>query len=362
MAQTITATDVELTKPVNVVFQQTFLRRAQQVCPYFTGTMPGKINRQMGTSTIKWRRIEQETPSVSALSELTSTSSYMQGRDADTPSFTDVTATVAKYGQFYIVNEEVDLYNPNGTTNELVQVLGESAGRSLNQLMRNIEEDDSTQRYASNVASTGAVEAIITVGDLNRIINELTKNSARVFMPMTTGSQNVGTSAILPSYWAITHPDVASDIAGLTGFVGVQNYAGQTQTVVGEFGYYSRAGRGLRFLMSEDASADANAGSSVSGADFTSTGGVSLDIYTTVVFGKDAYGSVGLGQQHNDGTYMAGENEGAFEMIAHPRGSGGISDPFNEISTLAWKAFFAGTVLNSNFSRALRTGATNLTN
>src|SRR5689334_17376363 len=135
MAQTITATDVELQKPVNALFQQTFLRRAQQKCPYFMGTMPGSLNKQAGTSTIKWRRIEQETPTTAALTELTGTASYMQGRDADTPTFTDVTATVSKYGQFYIVNEEVDLYNPNKTTAELVAVLGESAGRSLNQLM-----------------------------------------------------------------------------------------------------------------------------------------------------------------------------------------------------------------------------------
>ena len=48
-------------KAVNVVFEQTFLRRAQQMAPYFMGTQPGQLNRQQGTSTIKWRRIEQET-------------------------------------------------------------------------------------------------------------------------------------------------------------------------------------------------------------------------------------------------------------------------------------------------------------
>jgi hypothetical protein len=99
MAQTVTATDVELTKPINAVFQQTFLRRAQQMCPYYLGTMPGTLNKQQGTSTVKWRRIEQETPTTTALAELTATSTWMQGRDSDTPTFTDVLATVAKYGQ-----------------------------------------------------------------------------------------------------------------------------------------------------------------------------------------------------------------------------------------------------------------------
>lgn len=361
MAQTITATDTELQKPVNVIFEQTFLRRAQQVLPYFAGTRPGQITKQAGTSTIKWRRIEQEAPTTSALSELTSTSTYMQGRDADTPTFTDVTATVAKYGQFYIVNEEVDLYNPNGTTDELVEILGESAGRSLNQLQRDIAEDSSTQRYAGNVASLGAMKAIITTGLLDRVVNELARNSARTFHPMTTGSQNIGTAPILPSYWAICHPDVAIDVSGLSGFKSVETYAGQTATVTGEFGYYGKAGRGLRFVQSEDASIDLGSGAPVSANDFRATSG-DVDAYTIVVYGEDAFGSVGLGKRHSDGVYRAGENKGAFEMIYHERGSGGVADPFNEISTLAWKAFWAGAVLNSGWSRAIRVAATRLDN
>jgi N4-gp56 family major capsid protein len=361
MALTVTATDTELQKPVNVIFEQTFLRRAQQVCPYFAGTKPGQISKQAGTSTIKWRRIESETPSTTALTELTSTATFMMGRDADVPSFTDVTATVSKYGQFYIVNEEVDLYNPNGTSAELVAVLGESAGRSLNQLMRNVMEDNATQRYAGNVGSMGLVHAVPVVGDFDRIINELTRGSAKTFMAMTSGSTNVGTAPILPSYWAICHPDVAHTIAGLSGFNSVEKYAGQTAIAVGEFGYYSKAGRGVRFVMSEDASIDTQSGAPLSGADLRSTSSTT-DVYSTVVYGEDAFGSVGLGQRHTDGIYRAGENQGGWELLFHGRGSGGIADPFNEISTLAWKAFFAGAVLNADWSRTLRSAATNLAN
>jgi N4-gp56 family major capsid protein len=362
MAQTITATDVELTKPVNVVFQQTFLRRAQQVCPYFTGTQPGTLTKQAGTSTIKWRRIEQLAPNTSALTELTGTASFMMGRDAVVPTFTDVVATVSKYGQFYIVNEEVDLYNPNGSTNELVATLGESAGRSLNQLMRNIMEDNATQRFAANVASTGAVHAVTTTGDLKRAINELSRNSARTFSGITSGSANVNTVPILPSYWAICHPDVAADVAGLTGFVSVERYAQQTQIMTGEFGYFSLAGRGVRFVQSEDASQDANSGAALSGADLVSTGGTSADVYTICVFGQDAFGSVGLGMRHTDGIYSAGDKTGGWDLIHKPRGSGGVADPFEEIQTLAYKFFYAGAALNTNWSRAIRVAATNLAN
>lgn len=361
MAQTISATDSELPKPINAVFQQTFLRRAQFNCPYFTGTMPGSLNKQQGTSTIKWRRIELETPTTTALSELTTTSSFMQGRDSDTPSVTDVTATVAKYGQFYIVNEEVDLYNPNRTTDELVAVLGESAGRSLNQLQRDLAEDSSTQHFANNVASKAAVASKVSTGDLDYAINVLTRGAARTFSAMTNGSTNIGTAPILPGYWGICHPDVAYDVANLTGFKSVETYAGQVATLPGEFGLYAKAGRAVRFLMSEDASIDADAGATT-GTDLRGTTGTDTDVYTIVIYGQDAYGSVGLGEKHTDGAYRSGDNTGGWEMIFHPRGSGGIADPYNEIATLAWKAFHAAAVLNSAFSRAICVGATKLSN
>ena len=360
MALTTTDTTI-LLKPINAIFQQTFLRRAQQVCPYFTGTQPGTIARQGGTATVKWRRVEQLAPSTSALSELTSTLTFMGGRSSATPTITDVLATVSKYGQFYIVNEEVDLYNPNGTTAELVGTLGESAGRSLNQLMRNVMEGSATLRFAHNVASKAAVHAIVATGDLNRVVNELSKNSARTFSGMTAGSTNIGTVPILASFWAICHPDVAADIAGLTGFTSVEKYNSQVAVMDGEFGYYSLAGKGVRFLQTEDASVSLGGGAALSGADLNTTSS-KTDVYTICIYGQDAFGSVGLGMRHTDGTYRAGDNTGGWEIIHHAKGSAGSGDPFNEIETIAYKAFYAGAVLNSNWSRALLVAATNLTN
>ena len=180
-------------------------------------------------------------------------------------------------------------------------------------------------------------------------------------MPMTTGALQIGTAPILPGYWGLCHPGVAHDVVGLTGFKSVETYAGQTATVMGEFGLYSRAGRAVRFVMSEDATVDAGSGAALSGADLNATSG-NGDVYTIVVYGQDAFGSVGLGNRHTDGIYRAGDNTGGWEMIFHDAGSGGIADPFNEIRTLSWKAFFAGAVLNSNWSRAIRVNATNLAN
>ena len=71
--------------------------------------------------------------------------------------------------------------------------------------------------------------------------------------------------------YAADYPDVAYNISKLTGFVSVQNYANQTATVSGEFGYYGGAGRGVLFVMSEDASILTGDGAPLSGADLRTT-------------------------------------------------------------------------------------------
>lgn len=357
MALTITDDASYLTKPINAVFQQTFLRRAQQVCPYLTGSVPGALNKQQGTSTVKWRRVEQLAPSTTALSELTGAWSLMGGRSAVTPSITDVLATVSKYGQFFIINEEVDLFNPNGTTDELVAILGEAAGRSLNQLMRNTLEGSLTQVPVNNVASKGAVVATIATGDLNYTVNQLARNAARTFTGMTSGALEQATVPILSSYWAFVHPDTAVDVANLTGFVSVERYAQQVNIAVGELGYYSLAGRGIRFVMSEDASVTTGGGGS--STTVRNTAGAA-DLYAIPVIGQDCVGSVGLGKRHTDGTFKAGDKTGGWEIIHHKRGSSGTSDPFNEIETLAYKLWFASAVLNSNWGFSIRCAASKL--
>jgi N4-gp56 family major capsid protein len=254
----------------------------------------------------------------------------------------------------YIVNEEVDLYNPNGTTNELIGTLGESAGRSLNQLMRNITEQNLTQVFANNVASAGAIVAKVAAGDIQYVVNQLARLVARPFTGITPGALEQATVPILESFWGLCHPDVAVDISALTGFTSVEKYAQQTQIMPGEFGYYSLAGYGVRFIQTPDASIGAGSGGATTAIRFTTA---NADLYYIPIYGRDALGSVGLGMRHTDGIFRAGDNTGGWEIINHPLGSSGAADPFNEISTLSYKLFFAGAVLNANWGRSIRCGA-----
>ncbi|MCH8136772.1 MAG: N4-gp56 family major capsid protein, partial [Proteobacteria bacterium] len=283
MALTISATDSELPKPVNAVFQQTLLRNAKPRAPYFVGTLPGILAKQRGSATVTWRRIENLAAATNALSELTSTASYMQGRSSAALSVTNVSATAAKYGNFVILNEEVDLFNFPEQFAKILEVIGINAGKSLNILQRNVAEDNVTLVFAGNVASDGLVGSIITLNSVKTVINTLDKNSATTFTPMTTGALQIGTVPVNMGYWGLCHPDVAIDIAGLTGFTSIEKYAGQTETVLGEFGTLTVAGKAVRFISSEDAGVDAGAG--VNGSDSSGLHGTAdaHDLYTTVI-------------------------------------------------------------------------------
>jgi len=348
-------TVTQLTQPVNVVFQKQLLETAKPLCPYFMGTEAATIQSHSGSFTASWRRIENLTPTTSALTALTGNISHPV-RASIQPSTTNVSATLGKYGQYILQNEESDLINFNGQTAKLVEQIGVSAGRSLNMLQRNEEEDNSTAVLASSAASATAVVNKVTLQDIRRTVNALDRNDTMKFTPMSEGSGNFNTSPIRASYYGITHPDVEQDIRLLAGFTGVEAYGGNTQVMPGEFG----AVGGVRFMCSTDSSIDAEGGGTSTGTGLRTSGNTKVDLYNTLIYGRNSYGSVSLDTAHVQESYQAGDMAPAIQLISKGRGSSGIADPLDEMSTIGWKAWHAAKVLNANWSRCLISGATDL--
>lgn len=360
---TVTDTTV-LTKPVNVMFTRRFLERAQYQTHYFMGSDPAQLMKNAGTATALWRRIEHLTVSTTALSELTGES--YPTRTGTTPTVTDVQKAVSKYGLHILLNEEADVFNFNGTTAELLDILAANAGRTVNAIVRNEVEDNFTIVYSGTVgagSSDGNTGGLVTAARLNLIVNTLQRNVAETYLAMTRGSVNVGTVPILAAYYGITHPDVAYDIAQISGFTSVEKYAGQVSVLPGEFGFYGLAGTGIRFMSTPEASIDAGLGATgAAAADRRTTSGDNSDLYSTVIYGKHAFGTLGLGKEVPTEAGDVERKMAVIEIINKPFGSAGTADPLNEYSTLGWKAWCAAKVLNSNWGRVLRSAATNLSN
>ena len=362
MANVTTTTQVD--GPVDVRFQQRLLRRAKPLCPYFLGANPGDVMpSHSGTFTIKWRRFTNLTPTTTALTAVNGTFANPTRTPGSILAVTDTTAVLSKYGDFVVLNEEVDLKNYTGQAGEVVDLVAQQAGQSLNRLQRNTLEDSSTivrpGLATSDTAGAGVVDPI-TVPLIQYVINQLDRENARKFTPGSEGSQNVGTSPILPGYCGICHSDVAVDIAKLPGFKSVETYAGQVQTKEGEFGLLMVAGTAVRFVMTSESSIDANSGGTPGGNIRVTASGTTADLYNTVIYGQDFHGAVSLDVSLIKEIYTAGDRIPGIQLISHGRGSGGIADPLNDVSTMGWKAWHTSAILNSAWGFCVRTAASKL--
>lgn len=360
MALTINATNVELERPVNTIFQQTLLRNAKSRCLHFLGSSAASVNENMGTTTATWRRITIGTNARAALTEQTTTAAYMGGRSASALAFAAPTATALKYGNFVILNEEVELYNYNGQSDKIVEILGIDGGDYLDSLQASFISDNGNTIFAAGAASEGAVVSKVTLNSVKNAVVTLDKNKALTFTPMTTGSQNFGTTQLMPGFIGICHPDVAPDIAALAGFKPAETYAGQVSLFMGEFGSITVAGRTVRFCSGHNADINADSGGLTGTTGLISTTGTNIDTYTTVIMGRDAWGSLGFGASLPDGSFTAGDEQSAIKLITQGLGSGGTSDPFREISTVAYKFWWAAVELNEDWSRIIISGASSL--
>lgn len=346
-----------VTAPVNFVLMEELLSAARKRLPYFNGTLPGKLEKMQGAASVKWRRIENLSAVTTALSENTegTTPTFGFGRSTVRPTITDITVAIAKYGNAISLTEEIDLFNVNSNSVALMDTLGANAGESLNTLMRDVFTNGATTIVrntpfgnAGTTASTtySSVANSIALNDIKNVVNLLNRNSAMRFTPAGFGSTNIGTVPIRQSYYGICHVDVEEDIRGLTGFVAVEQYGGYTETEPGEFG----AVGGVRWCSTEIAPiiSDGSTESAVA-TSYQGSSAILHHVYRSFIYGREAVGSVGLGEQHAKEIYMMYDRVPTVELIYHKPGSSGVADPFNENGSLAWKAWHAGKVLNANW-------------
>ena len=340
---TISTLSGNVTAPVNFVLMRGLLTQARKVLPFFNGTMPGNLQKNAGSLSVKWRRMDDLAVATTALGEKSGSAAFGMGRTAAVPSITDLTVAIAKYGNYVNYTEELDLINVNSRAAQILDVLGRNAGESLNTIMATVFDGSTNKREAAGAAASSAVTAI-AASDIKAVVNQLNRESAMKFFSMGNGNVNIGSNPVRSSYFGICHPDVEEDVRLVSGFVGVETYGGYIGDVqVGEFGHVN----GVRWVSTPIC--PTVTGGSTNSANGMRNGGAATNniIYKSFVYGREAVGSIGLGEDHTEEIYLMGDRPPAIELIQHKVGSSGTADPFNELGSLAWKAWFAGKILNS---------------
>ncbi|TFH58825.1 MAG: N4-gp56 family major capsid protein [Candidatus Zixiibacteriota bacterium] len=336
--------------PVDYSLMRTLLLAARVRAPFLNGTVPGRLERNSGTDSVKWERIENLTPATTPLSELSGSLS-LPTRTGVVPTITPITAAMLKYGNTIFLTEEVELMSVNARASKLMFTLGENAGQTYNALMAAVYAAATQIRYANSVAGVTTIITSMAVADIKSAVNVINRQGGQKFMADGFGSTNVGSAPIRSSYMGICHVDVEEDIRLLSGFVPVENYGGYTETFPFEFGALG----GVRWCSTELSTLiTSDAGTTEAGTTFRGTSSVLNDVYDSYVVAMDAVGSVGLAENHTNKSYMSGDSIPAIQVL-HAPPTVSVADPQAEIAPLSWKGWLVGKVLNATWVVRLRT-------
>jgi len=223
-------------------------------------------------------------------------------------SMTNVTATIAQYGNAVGFSDIVSTTTLDPVLTEATELLGENAGESIDELVRDVIILGTNVQYASTATSRATVTAAMTmtVAEIREAVLTLRIGRAR---------------KINGNWQSIVHPRTSHDIQGTSEWVTANNEQQTSRVFDGSLGMLY----GVKFWETDKAKVYVDAGDSST-----------VDVYQGLFFGADAYGVVNL----------AGHN---LRSIYKPLGSAGTADPLEQQSTMGWKAAFVSKILDDTF-------------
>ena len=301
---------------VNNFYDRTLLLRAIPLFVHTKWAQVRDIPRKSGTTTIKFRRYGNLTAATTPLQEGTTPVSTKL-------SVTDITATVLQYGAYVTLTDVLDYQTQDPILMETAEILGDQMGDTLDQLTRDVLNAGTNYYFAGSghtLRSEVAAGEIITDILIKKTVRLLKNNKARRMTKMVDATTGYGTSPLNASYIGIVHPNTTYDLKGIANFLPVEKYASTAGIMEGEVGKYDE----VRFVETTNAKVFEGEGA----------GTPAIDVYSTIVFGSDAYGT----------TRISGE---AMKNIVKPLGAG--EDPLNQRATSGWKATFVAKILNQAY-------------
>jgi len=295
---------------VNNFYNRTLLERLRPYLQFLRFGQVRDIPRKVGTNVIKFRRYNTLAAATTPLTEGTTPTGISL-------TVTDITATVAQYGDYTRLSDIVMMQSIDPVLTEAAEVFGEQAADTLEELARDVLSAGTTIRYANGVASRGVVAATISLTDVQISVRTLQVNKAKKITRIVNPDTGYATSPINAAFVGLVGPDALLNLKNLTGWVPIEKYANKADVMEGEAGALDE----VRFVLTQNAKKWAGEGAN------------GADVYATIILGKDAYGY----------SRISGE---AIRNIVKPLGSAGAADPLEQRATTGWKATFVAKILN----------------
>lgn len=283
------------------------------------------------TKVVRWRRYSAIALATTALTEGVTPSRTALAK-------TDIEATLAQYGDRMELTDFVNDTHEDPVLKEMMEILGEAAGQTKETLIFNVIKAGTNVLFA-NGANRAAVNTAMTADLLRRGIRQLKRQNTVPITGMLSATDKVDTKPIPPCYVAFVHPDAERDLQGITGYIRVQNYGTWKPLGDNEIGSFEN----VRFLTST-LYTPTNVGTNATLNGMLGTG--TVDVYPSLVVGKDAYANVAL----------AGA-ESVTPMVVNP-GTPSDSDPLGQRGHVGYKFYHAAAILNDAWMIRLEHGCT----
>ena len=323
---------------------------------------------------------------------------------------TAFTAMVKPYGRHVELTDEINLYMLDNIHQETAKLLSEQAALSLDTIARDAENAGMNVQYAGSKTSRSAITAsdILTYADIKKAVRTLKRRNVRPFSDgfyhaivhpdvvhdltsdamwvdvakyqdkakveryelgtcykvkffESTNAKTFNTKAYL--YGTTASLSVSSyDAASKCATISVSLTSDEARSLTGQLvtlAYTESSSAKTMDMCVERVDyqnkkvyfrwgpASASGWSAIS---IKPTGGGSggIDVFSTLIYGQDAFGSIELGGN--------GKN---VEVIIKAPGSSGALDPLNQRGTIAWKVKgFCTVILQDDFVVRVESGAT----
>lgn len=281
--------------PTNVFLQKDFLTRLQPkelIAPYLKLVkLPAK-----NSPTVEFARVENISPVSGAA--LPSIKSYVEGINAGDTSvtLTKIQVPTSLYMNLIRTTEQVDLLNERSILNEIMKVNAENQA-NLNELIlaTALSAGTNVHRYTDSIGAVSGAARVNVAGMINpdaldkavRFMESGSTTTGPVpyFTKGVKASSGYGTSPIDEGWICFVHPDVATDLRKMPGFIQAQYYDNRLK---GEIGAYGK----IRFIGHTMCKIFPDAGATAAGT--KSTGTTDSDVYICTLLGPDAIASVTL--------------------------------------------------------------------
>lgn len=186
-----------------------------------------------------------------------------------------------------------------------------------------------TNKVQSNGAVRTDINTALNRSTLRVSLRALRRQYAKPISRMVLPSVNYDTTTVAPAFIALSHTDAEMDIRNMTDFQPVEKYAASGATYINEIGKVDQ----VRFVLTDLMPMYAGGGAAVSTSGMLSAGGTNVDVYPTLLIGKDAIGSVALKGPYAASPYIVPNKPSA-------------ADPAGQVGYAVWKVMMAAAILN----------------